>query len=85
MSQSSVKFGLKQEEIFTSERIIFGDFMFGNESNDRPYDIIPDLEKFQKRIADYLEDMNSGLKVPMKLVMFLDACEHVARICRVLR
>ena len=59
--------------------------MFGNEQNERPYDLIEDMEKFQKRISDYLEDMNAGAKHAMKLVMFLDACEHVARICRILR
>ena len=36
-------------------------------------------------ITDYLDDMNAGAKHPMKLVMFLDACEHVSRICRILR
>jgi dynein heavy chain len=29
--------------------------------------------------------MNAGAKHPMKLVMFLDACDHVSRICRILR
>jgi len=29
--------------------------------------------------------MNAGAKHMMRLVMFLDACEHVARICRILR
>jgi len=38
-----------------------------------------------KKIEEYLEDYNSFSKVPMKLIMFLDACEHVARVCRVLR
>ena len=59
--------------------------MQGNETQDRPYDLIDDLEKFQKKIGDYLEDMNAGAKHQMKLVMFLDACDHVSRICRVLR
>lgn len=59
--------------------------MFGNEQNERPYDLIENMEMFQKRISDYLEDMNAGAKHAMKLVMFLDACEHVARICRILR
>lgn len=68
-----------------TERIVFGDFMFGNDLLDRPYDLIEDMALFQKRISDYLEDMNAGAKHPMKLVMFLDACEHVSRICRILR
>jgi len=37
------------------------------------------------KISDYLEEFNSGSKTPMKLVMFLDACDHVNRICRILR
>ena len=32
-----------------------------------------------------MEEYNAGTKHPMKLVMFLDACDHVSRICRVLR
>ncbi len=26
-----------------------------------------------------------GSKKAMKLVMFLDACEHIARVCRIIR
>ena len=37
------------------------------------------------KIDEFLEDFNSGSKHPMKLVMFLDACDHTSRICRVLR
>lgn len=59
--------------------------MMGNEGDNRPYCIVDDLKRFVKRIEDYLEDYNAGSKHPMKLVMFLDACDHVSRICRVLR
>ena len=38
-----------------------------------------------KKIENYLEDYNSGQKNPMKLIMFLDACDHVSRISRILR
>jgi len=38
-----------------------------------------------KKIEEYLEDYNQGVKLQMKLVMFLDACDHVNRICRILR
>jgi dynein heavy chain len=37
------------------------------------------------KIIEFLEEYNQGSKSPMKLVMFLDACDHVSRICRVLR
>eukprot|EP00811_Abedinium_folium_P035742 NODE_850_length_2734_cov_2.148830.p1 GENE.NODE_850_length_2734_cov_2.148830~~NODE_850_length_2734_cov_2.148830.p1 ORF type:complete len:719 (-),score=245.98 NODE_850_length_2734_cov_2.148830:576-2732(-) len=33
----------------------------------------------------YLEDYNQESSITMPLVMFGDACEHVARICRILR
>ena len=39
----------------------------------------------KQKVEDYLEDYNSATKNPMRLVMFLDACDHVARIARVLR
>jgi dynein heavy chain len=34
---------------------------------------------------EYLEDYNSVIQSPMRLVMFLDAIEHVSRVCRVIR
>jgi len=69
----------------TVDRLIFGDYLFGNESENRPYQLAEDIPVFMKRIDEYLEDYNAGSKHPMKLVMFLDACDHVSRICRVLR
>ncbi len=36
-------------------------------------------------VEEYLEDFNSMSNTPMKLVMFLDAIEHVSRITRVMR
>lgn len=51
----------------------------------RPYNLIKDLKLMQKKIEEYLDDYNAGSKHPMRLVMFLDACDHVNRICRVLR
>jgi dynein heavy chain len=44
-----------------------------------------DLDQLLKKIMEYLDDHNEGSKTPMKLVMFLDACDHVSRIGRVLR
>ena len=36
-------------------------------------------------VEEYLDDYNSVSNAPMKLVMFLDAIEHVSRITRVIR
>ncbi len=59
--------------------------MSGIDLEVRPYIMILDLKDMVKKIEGYLDDFNSGTKVPMKLIMFLDACDHVSRICRILR
>ena len=78
-------FKVKRSDVFTAERLVYADFMEGNTDEVRPYVFVPELKDFQAKMDEYLEDYNSATKNPMKLVMFLDACEHVARICRVLR
>ena len=42
-------------------------------------------ERAAKVVEEALEDYNSVTNAPMKLVMFLDAIEHVSRVCRVIR
>lgn len=44
-----------------------------------------DTKKLVSTMEEYLDDYNSVSQAPMKLVMFLDAIEHVSRICRVIR
>ena len=78
-------FKLKKEEVYITDRIIFGDYLNGIDTDNRPYIMIMDLKEMVKKIEFYLEDFNSGTKHPMKLIMFLDACDHVSRICRILR
>ena len=85
MDQAERKFEAKKEEIFENDRIIYGDFGFGMDGEARPYQILNDLPAMVKKIEEYLEDYNSTSKSPMKLILFLDACDHVARICRILR
>jgi dynein heavy chain, axonemal len=85
MDQAERKFEAKKEDIFENDRIIYGDFAFGMDGDNRPYQIINDLPAMVRKIEEYLEDYNSTSKSPMKLILFLDACDHVARICRVLR
>jgi dynein heavy chain, axonemal len=59
--------------------------MGGIDIDHRPYNLISDLKDLIKKIEGFLEDYNAGTKHPMKLIMFLDACDHVSRICRILR
>ena len=78
-------FKLKKEQLFNVERIIYGDYFNGIDGENRPYVQIQDIPLMLTKIAEYLEDFNGGVKIPMDLVMFLDACDHVSKICRVLR
>lgn len=85
MNEAERKFELQHSQIFDNDRIIYGDFGFGMEGEGRPYQILNDLPAMVKKIEEYLDDYNSSSKTPMKLILFLDACDHVARIARVLR
>jgi dynein heavy chain len=85
VDRAQVKFALSKAEIFNAERIIFGDFMGGIDVENRVYRQIEDLKILQNKIEEYLDDYNSSVKTQMNLVMFLDACDHVSRIQRILR
>jgi dynein heavy chain len=78
-------FKLTRDQVYITETLIYGDYMGGIDSEIRPYNFITDLRDMMKKIEGFLEDYNSGTKNPMKLIMFLDACDHVSRICRILR
>lgn len=68
-----------------AERIIFGDYMDGIDAENRVYRQIRDLKQLVDKIVENLEEYNSAVKNQMKLVMFLDACDHVSRITRIIR
>ena len=65
------------------EKIIYCDFCAGM---DRPYIQVTDIKGFITRVEDKLKEFNEEFKnKQMPLVMFLDACDHVARISRIIR
>eukprot|EP00736_Rhodelphis_marinus_P013382 Rmarinus@m.14828 len=62
----------------------FGDFM--TETDEPPYEELMDIAAVKSRMEDNLEDHNMEIgAVPMDLVLFRDAIEHVCRIVRVLK
>lgn len=85
LKQAETAFELTHKQIFNSERLIFGDYWQGIDVDNRIYQQIENLKDFVTKIEDYLEEYNSAVKNQMKLVMFLDACDHVSRIERVIR
>ena len=85
LEKSIQHFGVKKELIFNAERLLFTDFMDGIDVDVRVYKQIEDLKKFQTQVELFLEEYNGAVKKQMALVMFLDACDHVSRIQRIIR
>ena len=63
--------------------MIFGDYFIPG-ADPKIYQQVTDMDKLISVINEYLEDYNSVSNAPMNLVMFLDAIEHVSRVCRVI-
>lgn len=78
-------FKLEKKQIFNAERIIYGDYNDGLDVEPRVYRQCKDVKGLVSKFSDYLDEYNSAIKMQMHLVMFLDACDHVSRIARVLR
>lgn len=77
----------EENRTFTSRRLVYGDFMGGRDLDIRNYINIEQNDKFLEKMNEFLEEYNAemGNKKAMKLVMFLDACEHICRIARIIR
>lgn len=71
-------------EVVNTEPLIYGDYMTPG-ADPKIYVEVKDMRKLVKLSEEYLDDYNSTSTTPMKLVMFLDAIEHVSRVCRILR
>jgi dynein heavy chain len=77
-------FSMSVETIYHLDRLIFASFMTPEVDN-RVYEEIDNLDTMKESIEEYLADYNEvNASAQMPLVMFLDACEHAARSCRVL-
>ncbi|XP_041081390.1 dynein heavy chain 1, axonemal [Polyodon spathula] len=78
------EFGTSFEEVIPSRPVLFGDFMVPG-SEKKVYELIEDKEKIVRVIEEYMEDFNQISTTKMKLVLFMDAIQHVCRISRILR
>lgn len=75
------QFDLAYGDVVTRERLIYGDYLVPG-AEPKVYAPATDLGQLSNLMETYLEDYNSTSTSPMKLVCFLDAIEHVSRICR---
>jgi dynein heavy chain len=78
------KLQLSWPEVVTNEPLLYGDYMTPG-ADPKIYVEIKDMKRLVKLAEEYLDDYNSTTTSPMRLVMFLDAIEHVSRICRIIR
>ncbi|XP_067444208.1 dynein axonemal heavy chain 1 isoform X2 [Thunnus thynnus] len=78
------EFGCSFEEVVPCQPVLYGDFMNPGADN-KVYTFIEDKEKLAKVMEEYMEDYNQISTTKMKLVLFMDAIEHVCRISRILR
>ncbi|KAM9856968.1 dynein axonemal heavy chain 1 [Aulostomus maculatus] len=78
------EFGCSFEEVVPSPPVLFGDFM-DPEAPNKVYTLIEDIDKLKKVMIEYMDDYNHVSTSKMKLVLFMDAIEHVCRISRILR
>ena len=70
--------------VYHSQPLLYADFINPGSDN-RVYVEVQDIRKLVKSIEEYLDEYNSTSTSPMKLVLFIDAVSHLARICRILR
>ncbi|KAH6589529.1 hypothetical protein BASA61_005592 [Batrachochytrium salamandrivorans] len=78
------KLDVSWDEVVICEPLLYGDYMTPG-ADPKIYTEVKDLRRLVKLTEEYLDDYNSSSTSPMKLVMFLDAIEHVSRICRIIR
>ncbi|KAG7240353.1 hypothetical protein INR49_026924, partial [Caranx melampygus] len=78
------QFGCSFEEVVPCQPLLYGDFMVPG-ADPKVYTLIDDEEKLAKVMEEYMDDYNQISTAKMKLVLFMDAIEHVCRISRILR
>eukprot|EP00118_Oscarella_pearsei_P012540 m.93002 g.93002 ORF g.93002 m.93002 type:complete len:4173 (+) comp36767_c0_seq9:102-12620(+) len=77
-------FNVDTAAVLTRQPIFYGDFMISGADN-KVYSEIEDHAKMVAVCEEYLDDYNQTSTAPMKLVLFLDAVQHITRISRVIR
>uniref|UniRef100_A0A803VTG4 Dynein axonemal heavy chain 1 n=1 Tax=Ficedula albicollis TaxID=59894 RepID=A0A803VTG4_FICAL len=84
MMEKMEEFGTTFEEVIPSQPVLFGDFMEPG-ANVKLYQEKLLLQLFHLVIDDYLEEYNQSHTPELKLVLFMDAIQHICRISRILR
>lgn len=75
-------FKVSHSELSSVEPVVYADFGI---DDSKKYQQITDLEKFTKVCQNNLDDYNSSSPVPLDIVLFSEAIQHLCRICRIIR
>ncbi|KAI5607103.1 dynein heavy chain 1, axonemal, partial [Silurus asotus] len=78
------EFDCNFQEVVPCQPVLFGDFINPG-SDTKVYQLIEDKEKLSRVMEEYMDDYNQISTTKMKLVLFMDAIQHVCRISRILR
>ncbi|XP_041639844.1 dynein heavy chain 1, axonemal [Cheilinus undulatus] len=78
------EFDCSFDEVVPCQPVLYGDFMIPG-VDPKVYTHIEDKEKLVRVMEEYMDDYNQTSTTKMKLVLFMDAIEHVCRISRILR
>uniref|UniRef100_A0A8C3EQF5 Dynein axonemal heavy chain 1 n=1 Tax=Corvus moneduloides TaxID=1196302 RepID=A0A8C3EQF5_CORMO len=84
MTKKMEEFGTTFKEVIPTLPVLFGDFMEPG-ANVKVYQAIDSQDKLKLVIEDYLEEYNQSNTPELKLVLFMDAIQHICRISRILR
>ncbi|XP_037242845.1 dynein heavy chain 1, axonemal [Falco rusticolus] len=84
MKSMMEELGSTFDEVVPSQPVLFGDFM-EPDADIKRYKAIDSQEKLKLVIEDYLEEYNQTNTPELKLVLFMDAIQHICRISRILR
>ncbi|XP_076846923.1 dynein axonemal heavy chain 1 isoform X2 [Brachyhypopomus gauderio] len=84
LQEHMLELGCSFQEVVPCQPLLFGDFMIPGAEN-RAYQLIQDKEKLARVMEEYMDDYSQTSATKMRLVLFMDAIQHVCRISRVLR
>uniref|UniRef100_A0A8C5T8B7 Dynein axonemal heavy chain 1 n=1 Tax=Malurus cyaneus samueli TaxID=2593467 RepID=A0A8C5T8B7_9PASS len=84
MEEKMEDFGTTFEVVIPTQPVLFGDFMDPG-ADVKVYQEITSQDKLKLVIEEYLEEYNQSNTPELKLVLFMDAIQHICRISRILR
>ena len=83
-AQLEQHFRMDLMKVTSGQRLLYADFMVPG-ADPKQYEEVIDTERLTEVVKDYLGECNRSITPSMPLFMFMDAIEHVVKVCRTLR